>query len=341
MKLLKKLGKALLVLIAVVAVALAAYKVVADGRFYADYDPNLPFSAEVAPAVPVDETIEVFGLERTKRFRRIAFSFEARLGERVPGLMAMPMEPQGKVPVILFLHGAGQRKEFIDEIATPFVDAGFAMVSFDQLLCGERKVEESKLAEARDWRNRAWKTVNDTRRLVDYLETWPELDSERIYLTGASYGAITGTVVLAKEKRIKAGALVVGGGNISTMLDAPLIQEHVPPAVLMLGKQVVKYFVGAADPVRHAALTAGTPVLMQNGSEDTLVSPEAGEALYAALGDPKEIRWYPIDHPGLRKTDGPQIIQLLNDTRDWLLEQDAPYRTAAAHAAPAAHTPAK
>ncbi len=318
MKALKILGGAILL----TALVLAGLKVYADARFYEDYQPELPFGAEVAPAEVVDDMVDVFGVEKPRNFKRVEFSFEARPGDRVPGLMALPAKAGGKLPVIIFLHGSGQKKEFIDEIATPFTKAGFAMVSFDQWLRGGRRVEGT-LAQGWGWRTRFWKTVNDTRRLVDYLQTRPEMDPERIYLTGASYGAITGTVVLAKEKRIKAGALVVGGGDIDTMLKAPMIRDSVPAAALFLAKPIVKYFVSVADPVRHAGLTAGTPVLMQNGSDDTLVSPEAGEALYAALGEPKEIRWYPIDHPGLREGDGPVIVELLDDTVAWMLEQDA------------------
>jgi len=321
----KKLFKLLVILLIIGAVALTSLKFYSDSRFYSNYDPDLPLNAEVAAAEVVNDTVDLFGVEKPRNFKRVEFSFEARPGERVPGLMALPLKSEGKLPVIIFLHGSGQRKEFIDEIATPFTKAGFAMISFDQLLCGKRKVQ-GNLAGAMGWRNRSWMTVNDTRRLVDFLKTQPEFDPERIYLTGASYGAITGTVVLAKEKRIKAGALVVGGGDIDAMLNAPLIRKEVPAPALFVAKILAKYFVGVADPVRHAPMTAGTPVLMQSGSDDMLVSPEAGAALYAALGEPKEIRWYPIDHPGLRDGDGPEIVKLLDETVAWMLQQDAPYR---------------
>jgi dienelactone hydrolase len=326
----KKFLKVLGAIVLVTAIILVGLKVYGDARFYSDYDPALPLKAEVAPGEVVDDVQTVLGVERPRNFKRVEFSYEARPGERVPGLMALPLESQVKAPVVIFLHGSGQRKEFIDEIATPFTKAGFAMVSFDQFLCGGRKVK-GRFANVWGWRNRIWKTVNDTRRLIDFLHSRSEFDPGRIYLAGASYGASAGTVILAKDKRVKAGALVVGGGNLDIMLNAPLIREHVPAAVLFLLKPVAKYFVGVADPVRHAPQTAGTPVIMQNGSDDRLIYPEAGKALYAALGEPKEIKWYPIDHPGLRKTDGPAIVALLNDTLDWFLKQDEKARAASNH----------
>jgi len=63
-------------------------------------------------------------------------------------------------------------------------------------------------------------------------------------------------------------------------------------------------------------------VLMQNGSADRLVSPESGERLYGALGEPKTIEWYDIDHPGLRDGDGPEIVRMLDDGLAWLQAQD-------------------
>src|SRR5690606_33952119 len=133
-----------------------------------------------------------------------------------------------KLPTIVFMHGSGQRKEFVESICTPFNQAGFAMLSYDQWNCGERKIKDGALKKASAWYTRGWKAVNDTRRIVDYLETRDDVDADRIYLVGASYGAMTGTHVLARDKRFKAGVLVVGGGDFKVFLDAPLIRENVP-----------------------------------------------------------------------------------------------------------------
>ncbi len=44
--------------------------------------------------------------------------------------------------------------------------------------------------------------------------------------------------------------------------------------------------------------------------------------MYAALGEPKEIRWYPIDHPD-READGAKVIEMLNDGLAWFVARDA------------------
>jgi dienelactone hydrolase len=301
-----------------------------DAGFYADYDPSLPFNAVTESVEWVDQTDEIFGVERQQRFEKELFSFEARTGERVPSIMIRPKDAKEKLPVILFLHGSGQKKEFVEEIGTPFVEKGFAFVSFDQHTRGARKVNSNPWAQVFGWRDRCWKTVNDARRMIDYLETREDVDASRVYLVGASYGAITGTTAVARDKRIKAAVLVVGGGDFDTMANAPLIRGEAAKVgaewVLDLVQPIARLIVDAADPVHYAAGTAGTPVLMQSGSADRLVSPESGEKLYAALGEPKEIRWYDVDHPGLREGDGPEIARMLDEGLDWMLTHDEPHR---------------
>jgi len=328
-KFFKIIGALALALVVIIIVA----KVWADKTYFNNYDPNLPFNVKVTSSEIKDETVEFFGITRPIHFEKVLFSIDARPGEPIPVIMTMPVKRTERIPVIVFLHGIGQSKGFIEEICTPFNDAGFAMACFDQSMQGERKVQGKGLKKAWNtavaFRKRPWKTINDGRRLIDYLQTHPEIDPERIYLVGASYGAITGTTLTAFDKRIRAAVLVVGGANIKTMLDAPVIKDGIKNAPLhWFAKQLVSWMMKPADPKNYAHLTAGTPVLMQNGSEDNLVIPDAGKILYETLGEPKEIRWYPCDHPGLRKTDAPIIVQILDEGRDWLVEQDKPFRTA-------------
>jgi len=201
------------------------------------------------------------------------------------------------------------------------------MACFDQSMQGERKINGGYLQQAIAFRQRPWKTINDGRRLIDYLQTHPDIDPERIYLVGASYGAITGSSLTAFDKRIKAADLVVGGANIRVLLDAPLIKNGVHQPILhWFGKQIVAFIMQPADPMNWVSGTKGTPVLMQNGSIDTLVSPDAGKELYKYLGEPKEIRWYPCDHPGLDKTQAKIVLQILDEGLVWLQAQDKQYQ---------------
>lgn len=316
-KVLKWIGMGVLVIILVLLI----FKIYADRTYFNNYDPTLPLNAQVKEVKEINDEIEVFNVRRPRRFQSIEFSFESRRGERVPALLVLPIELKGKIPCVIFLHGIGQSKGFIHEIAGPFVEAGFAMASFDQIMQGERRVH-GWLRQAIAFRQRPWKTINDARRLIDYLQTHPDIDKDRIYLVGASYGAITGCTLTAFDKRIKASILVVGGGNIRVMLNAPAIKNNTPAWLYYIGKPILTFMMNVADPIHYAKGTSPTPLLFLNGSEDSLVTPEAGQILFNSAGEPKEIRWYPIEHPGLRQQDGQEIIRMLDEGLAWLVEQD-------------------
>jgi len=216
------------------------------------------------------------------------------------------------------VHGARQSKEFVDRITSPFNKAGFAMISFDQWGEGDRLVEGGWPAQLRAWRDRGWKSVHDTQRIADYLLTRDDVDPERIYIIGASYGSIVATHVLARDDRFRAGVLIVGGGDFRIVFDAPFFREEFPAPLVSLLRPAILWAGGVFDPIHSAPNTGPIPVLALCGKADTIVPPESGKALFEALGDPKEIRWYDIDHPGMRPGDGPEIVRMLDDALVWL-----------------------
>jgi dienelactone hydrolase len=240
----------------------------------------------------------------------------------VPSLLAAPRksEGDGPFPAIIFLHGIGQKKEFLDEIAAFFTDEGFVFVSFDQHTRGERKEEGlSKLQEAYQFRRRAALTVIDTRRMIDYLETDPLVDPDRIYLVGASYGAITGSTAAAFDERIKATVLCYGGGDFQLLFSSAAAQDMVGIFTGPLAS-VLAWFISPADPVRYVDQIAPRPVLFQNGDHDVLIPLEAAYALYDAAENPKEITVYESNHVG---DDEAHTIQVLKDAIAWIKKQDA------------------
>lgn len=284
-----------------------AMKVAADLRFFSAYDPDLPLNAQILEVDHLDD------------YLRVRFTYDTVPGESVPAVMTLPLEREDPVPCVVFLHGIGQDKRFLEEIAAPFNAAGFAIVSFDQYTRGERRLQDaSAMAQLFAFRQRAASTVNDTRRLVDFLEQYPDVDPDRIFLVGASYGAITGTTAAAFDERFQAVVLVYGGAGIGNLLDAPEIRNAagrwIGPA-----KLIAHFLMWPADPIRYAHKIAPRPVLVQNGKEDRLIATEAAVALQEAVQEPKKITWYEGDHIGL---DEATVWKVLNEGIAWLQEHD-------------------
>jgi len=78
----------------------------------------------------------------------------------------------------------------------------------------EEATDEDEFVEI--WRQGAEReitTVIDLRRLLDWAEAQPEIDGDRFGLIGFSHGAILAPVLAAREPRISALVLVMGGAD--------------------------------------------------------------------------------------------------------------------------------
>ena len=306
-----------LIVLGVFLLFLLIMKEAADASYFSSYDASLPFRAEVQSVQQRDD------------YERVRFHFDGEPGERVPTLLTFPKEMKGKVPCIVLLHGIGQKKEFLDEVCAPFAKSGFAMACFDQHMRGERRIKGGLLAEAVAFRKRPYKTINDARRLLDYLSTHPRIDQNRLYLVGASYGAIMGSTVVSFDKRIKAAVMIYGGAHLRTLLSAPLMEQEVGAVTLTLLRPLACYLLQPADPIHYVHGISPTPILFQNGSNDTLVSPAAAKKFQEAAGEPKRVTWYNSDHLGMLEEERYVIQQVLEEALQFLLEHDKPHRAEA------------
>ena len=313
-KLLLKTIKVAGILLALLVLFLAGLKLYLDATYFSGYDPQAPLAFQLAEE------------KETAALKRSMFYFSGFRGERVPALLTLPKQASGPLPCVIFLHGIGDDKDFMAEhkLDEPFAQAGFAFACFDQLMRGERKITaNSGRSEAEAFRVRAAHTVNDTRRLIDYLQTRPDIATNRIYLVGASYGAVTGSTAAAFDERVRAVVLVYGGGNLRKLLASDLIREEIGRWSLPVNL-LAWYFASVVDPVNYIAQISPRPILLQNGKADTVVSPAAAAALQAAAREPKTILWYEGDHLGKTSDlDLPLTLRVLADALKFLQEVDA------------------
>ena len=142
------------------------------------------------------------------------FSFSVEAGHRATGLLLKPERSTGRLPVVIQLHGTGGSKEQMLPRLTTLAGRGFIALSIDGRYHGERKgnaggVLDSPYASAI---LHAFKTgsehpffydsVLDVMRLIDYLETRPDVDASRIGLGGTSKGGIETYLAAAVDPRI-------------------------------------------------------------------------------------------------------------------------------------------
>jgi hypothetical protein len=119
---------------------------------------------------------------------------------------------QTKSPVILLLPISGGGYEVESYFARYFAKHGFAVV-----LARRGKIDPtlSDLGAIDIWLKQ---TVTDNQRVLDWIETRPELDSSRIGVFGISMGGIKGALLAAEDHRPKAVVLGMAGGDIPYIL---------------------------------------------------------------------------------------------------------------------------
>lgn len=139
--------------------------------------------------------------------------------------------------------------------------------------------------------------VIDARRLVDWAETRSEIAKDRIGLVGFSVSALSGTLVVQSDPRIRAGALVMGGAKVGAIVsECPGNEQEARHAVMKtLGldlqeyRETVSALFEGVDPTDHPNRVDPETLLIVDAAKDDCIPRESREAWWEALGRPERI----------------------------------------------------
>lgn len=152
-------------------------------------------------------------------------SFASEATERVPTLMVKRAGAGGKLPVVVALHGTGGDKEDQLGLLKELAGRGYLAVAIDARYHGQRVAGGAKGSQQyneaviRAWRARPgekqehpfwYDTAFDLWRLVDYLESRPDVDPGRIGMIGFSMGGIQVWLAASVDTRVKASVPAIG-----------------------------------------------------------------------------------------------------------------------------------
>lgn len=265
--------------------AIAAFSCVSKQDFpvnqYYNYDHELP----------LNDSIELVIDENGSKL--YAVSYTSVHDKRVTGLLSVPNENKGPLPVIILLHGLGDRKtvDYVEAGYQYFQQSGYAVLRIDIDNHGDRKQYDYDfdLTDGyRYWtRGIITQTVFDLRRSIDFLEAREEIDSEKIGFFGISLGGIIGTIFSGVDERVKVPVIALAGGNLSLMFGLDAFTEE------------TKDFFSIIDPINFVQQIAPRPLLMINAENDEVIDPLTSKLLFRKAKQPKEIIWYPSKHRDL------------------------------------------
>ncbi len=258
------------------------------------------------PRVPLDpqtRKTETDSDNRVDEFLSIASERKADGSvERVPLLLVRPEKPAGRLPAVIVLHGTGGNKESQRAFMVELARRGIIGVALDARYHGERSggakgAEAYVAAITRAWRTPAgqsqehpfyFDTCWDIWRTIDYLQTRPDIDGDRLGVIGFSMGGIQTWLAAAVDDRIKVAVPAISVQSFRWSLEngawqgrARTIQAAHLAAAADLGEpevnarvcrelwnKVIPGMLDQFDCPSMIRLFAGRPLLILNGELD-------------------------------------------------------------------------
>ncbi len=237
--------------------------------------------------------------------------FQSRPGLYVTGNFYRPKNFDGKLPTILYVCGHGAQKKdgvsFGNKTSYQhhgawFARNGYACLTIDTLQMGEIEgIHHGTYRYGMWWWNargyssaavEAWNCI----RALDYLETRPEVDANRIGVTGRSGGGAYSWWIAALDERIKVAVPVAGITSLQNHVVDGCVEGHCDCMY-----QVNTY---RWDYPQIAALVAPRPLLISNTDKDRIFPLDGVVDVYV-----KTRRIYQLlgagDKIGLQIAEGP------------------------------------
>ncbi|HKM67513.1 MAG TPA: alpha/beta hydrolase [Candidatus Acidoferrum sp.] len=114
-------------------------------------------------------------------------------GSEIVGYLRLPKNAKGPVPMVIAISGLDSRKEDLTENFGVVLGSGIGYIGLDSPGTGQAPIKASETAE------RMYSKV------IDYLQTRPEVDKTRIGVDGQSFGAYWATKLsIVEHARLKA-----------------------------------------------------------------------------------------------------------------------------------------
>jgi len=178
---------------------------------------NSLYSYDRGPLNPALESVD----DSSPYWKRERVTFNAAYGnERVIAYLFLPKNGQPPFQTVLYFPHSGALRPGSSDTMDMFlldyiIKSGRALLAPVFKGTYERFVDVASGSNAE--RDVLIDDSKDLGRALDYLETRPELDRQKVAYYGVSYGAGLGPIMLAEEQRFKAAVLIAGGFDLEPM----------------------------------------------------------------------------------------------------------------------------
>jgi dienelactone hydrolase len=264
---------------------------------------------------PLNATIT--GREERDDFRVEKIHYQSMPGLYATGTLYLPKNAKGKVPAILYVCGHGNVKEggisygakvTYQHHGAWFARHGYACLTIDTIQLGELEgLHHGTYREGMWWWNargytpggvEAWNSI----RAIDYLQSRPEIDGDKIGMTGRSGGGAYTWLTAALDERIKVAVPVAGMTDLQNYVVDGCVTGHCDCMFIV---NTYRW-----DYPKMAALIAPRPLLISNTDKDRIFPLDGVQRVHRAVATIYAL-YQATDKLGLLITEGPH-----KDTQD-------------------------
>ena len=259
---------------------------------------NLLGALPPRPTVPEAKTLQ---REDRGDYTLEKFQFNNGAGAIVPGYLLLPKNFAGKRPGVLYCHWHGgeyeigkeelfQTRHMPEPPGPALVRRGFVVAGIDAYCFGERNGQgpggpaetggagEMTASKFNLWVGRTlWGMIlRDDLMALDYLASRPEVDTNRLAVTGISMGATRTWWLMALDERLKTGVAVACLTRYQNLIQHHELKAH---GIYYFVPNFLRHF----DTEAVVALIAPRPVLFMTGDQDGGSPPDGIRAIEAAV----------------------------------------------------------
>lgn len=252
-----------------------------------------------------------FKIERTIRIGLVEFAspFESPFAENnvVPGELYLPAKADGKVPgmkvpgviVLDILQGNALLPRMM---AKWLAREGIAALYISMPYYNDRRPkgavhERMMLDDPRLTLDVLRQTVMDIRRAKALLASRPEVDPDKIGITGISLGGIMTALAAGVDGHFYRVVPILGGGDLASIVftapETRRIRDILPQKGIT--QTDLAQMLAPVEPMNFASRIRADNCLMINADKDKTILKANTQALANAIGNPQMI-WTPLGH---------------------------------------------
>ncbi|HEX5415504.1 MAG TPA: acetylxylan esterase [Chloroflexota bacterium] len=268
----------------------------------ADFDAFWDGVLAQAAGIPLNARVEPIPLRSTPEVEVFEVTYDSVDNVRIACWYCRPRERRGKLPAIIHVPG------YVSEPLMPKATAlkGYAALSVAprgklrsnrQFNPGYPGLLTHNITDRNSYSYRGFYV--DALRAVDFLLGQPEVDSDRIGVTGSSQGGALTIVTSAMRPEIACAA--AGAPYLCGFMDSAHLTHSFPyeeineylrlhPEREGQVRQTLAYFDGI-----NFAPKISCPIIVNIGLQDDVCPPETGYAVFRAIGS-REKRLYPYNN---------------------------------------------